>query len=335
MVAIIPLNSGKYSFRNAKHVTTVVSCASGRAVMLEAFPFDKPRSRWEDRVSCGDHTVIITTVGLVDQGGSSPAWTGSSGSGKMRPMARLTTRFIRNSRDLVEHFDRLAPEYFDAHGPAERLLAYRLAIIRRFLATARMGTLLEIGCGTGIHLLPLAGGFGQAHGIDVSPEMVRVACRHAERSASRARISLRVDAAEELATVEDVSVDVVLCVGALEHMLDKPRAMRQVHRVLRVGAVFICLTPNGGYCWYRHLAPWLGLDTRHLSTDRFLTAREVETLIGGAGLALQRLEHWRFIPQGDLPVGWGYVLRALDWVGAHLRVGYLRGGIGFSAIRTD
>jgi hypothetical protein len=93
----------------------------------------------------------------------------------------------------------------------------------------------------------------------------------------------------------------------LEHMLDKPRAMRQVHRVHRVGGVFICLTPS---------------------------AREVETLIGGAGLALQRFEHWRFIPQGDLPVGCGWVLRALDWV-AHLRVGYLRGAIAFSAVRTD
>jgi len=165
--------------------------------------------------------------------------------------------------------------------------------------------------------------------------MVRVACRHAEVSPWRAWISLRIDAAEESATVEDRSVDVVLCVVALEHMLDKARAVRQVHRVLRVGGVFLCLTPNGGYCWYRHLAPRLGLDIRHLSTDRFLTAREVETLIVGAGLALQRLEHWRFIPQGNLPVGWGWVLRVVDWVGGHLRVGYLRGGIALSAVRRD
>jgi 2-polyprenyl-6-hydroxyphenyl methylase/3-demethylubiquinone-9 3-methyltransferase len=118
-------------------------------------------------------------------------------------------------------------------------------------------------------------------------------------------------------------------------LLDKPRAVRLVHRVRRVGGVFICLTPNGGYCWYRHLAPRLGLDTRHLSTDRFLSTRELETLIGGARLTLQRFEHWRFIPQGDLPVGWGCVLRALDWVGGHLRVGVFRGGIAFSAVRTD
>ena len=48
-----------------------------------------------------------------------------------------------------------------------------------------------------------------------------------------------------------------------------------------------------------------------------------------------KLSFWRFIPQGDLPVGWGYVLRGLDWVGGHLRVEYLRGGIAFSAVRTD
>jgi hypothetical protein len=114
--------------------------------------------------------------------------------------------------------------------------------------------------------------------------------------------------------------------GALEHMRDKARAVRHVQPVLRVGDVFICLIPTvatAGTGISRR-----GSDsTPHLSTDRFLTAREVETLIGGAELALQRFEHWRFIPQGDLPVGWGSVLRALDWVGAHLRVGVLRGGI--------
>ena len=119
-------------------------------------------------------------------------------------------------------------------------------------------------------------------------------------------------------------------------MLDKPRAVRQVHGVLRMKVVFLCLTPNGDYCWDRHLAPRLGLDTASpVNESGPTTPREVQTLIGGAGLALQRLEHSQFIPQGDLPVGWGSVLRALDWVGGHLRIGYLRGGIAFSAVRTN
>lgn len=72
-------------------------------------------------------------------------------------------------------------------------------------------------------------------------------------------------------------------------MLDRPRAVSQVHRVLRPSGTFVCLTPDGGYCWYRNLAPMLGVDTRHLSTDRFLTVGELEILIGGAGLALERV----------------------------------------------
>src|SRR5947207_10687123 len=164
-------------------------------------------------------------------------------------MSKLTTRVIATHRDLVEHFDALAPEYADAHGPAERLLSYRLAIIRRLMATSRAGTLLEIGCGTGIHLVPLAENFERAVGIDVSAAMVRVARHHAERSPWSGRISLRVDAAEELSTVDDDSIDAVLCVGTLEHILDKPLALSQVRRTLRVGGVFVCLTPNGDYCW--------------------------------------------------------------------------------------
>ncbi|MGH8909937.1 MAG: class I SAM-dependent methyltransferase [Egibacteraceae bacterium] len=250
-------------------------------------------------------------------------------------MTRLKTRLIRTRQDVADHFDSLAPSYYDAHGHAQRLLAYRLAVIRRLLAGARRGALLEVGCGTAIHLLPLAGEFSRAVGIDLSPEMVRVARRRAGGSPWRDRISLGVDAAEELATIEDRSVDVVLCVGALEHMLDRPRAVSQAHRVLRPTGVFVCLTPNGGYCWYRHLAPVLGLDTRHLSTDRFLTVDELEALIGGAGLVVKGRQHWRFIPQGDMPGGLGPVLRALDWGGERLGIGCLRGGIAISAVRPE
>jgi 2-polyprenyl-6-hydroxyphenyl methylase/3-demethylubiquinone-9 3-methyltransferase len=98
----------------------------------------------------------------------------------------------------------------------------------------------------------------------------------------------------------------------------------------------VCLTPNGDYCWYRQLAPRLGLDTHHLSTDRFLGAAELGELLRDAGLTLHRLEHWRFIPRGDLPDGWGLVLLALDWVGEHLGQrgqGCLRGGLAILATK--
>jgi 2-polyprenyl-6-hydroxyphenyl methylase/3-demethylubiquinone-9 3-methyltransferase len=246
-------------------------------------------------------------------------------------MSRLTTLQIESPEQLVAHFDRLAPEYADAHGRAARLLRYRLSIVDRLIGDARRGTLLEIGCGNAMHLIGLAASFDRAIGTDASAEMVRMARRAAGVSAPAARIELSVDPAQRLRTVEDRSVDVVLCVGALEHMLDKPLVLAQVRRVLRPSGRFVCLTPNGGYCWYRVIAPLLRLDTRHLSTDRFLTGGELGELVRGAGLSLVRVERWRFIPKGDLPSLLGPVLHGLDIAGRAAHAGFLRGGLALAA----
>lgn len=163
--------------------------------------------------------------------------------------------------------------------------------------------------------------------------MVRVAGERAARSRWRDKVSVRVDAADELSTVADGSIDVVLCVGALEHMLDRPTAVHQVHRVLRPGGVFVCLTPNGAYWWYRVLAPLLRRDTRHLSTDRFLTLGELRALVETTGLRVETVEHWRFVPRGDLPTGLGPVLGVADTIGERFGIGWLRGGVAVAARR--
>jgi SAM-dependent methyltransferase len=245
-------------------------------------------------------------------------------------MARLNTRLVHSRDDVVRHFDALAPLYAEAHGAAGGLLAYRLGVIRPLLAGAPRGTLLEIGCGTAIHLLDLADGFERAIGTDVSPAMVEAARRLADQV--RPGVDLRVDPAEELTTVPDASVDAVLCVGSLEHMPDKARVLRQVRRVLTPGGRFVGLTPNGGYCWYRHLAPLLGRDVRHLSTDHFVTWPELSTLLSGAGLTPVAHRHWTFVPRGDMPATVGPVLSTLDYVGRTAGWGYLRGGIAVAAV---
>jgi 2-polyprenyl-6-hydroxyphenyl methylase/3-demethylubiquinone-9 3-methyltransferase len=232
---------------------------------------------------------------------------------------------------VVRHFDALAATYAEAHGPAERLLSYRLDVILRLLERSPHGTLLEIGCGTATHLLALADGFDRAIGTDVSPAMVEAARRLADATRPGANISVRVDPAEELTTIADLSVDAVVCVGALEHMQDKESVLRQVRRVLTPTGRFVCLTPNGGYWWYRHLAPVLGLDVRHLSTDRFLTSTELELLLSGAGMKPMARRFWTFVPWGDLPAGIEPILSALDWCGRRVGLGYLRGGIAIAA----
>jgi 2-polyprenyl-6-hydroxyphenyl methylase/3-demethylubiquinone-9 3-methyltransferase len=240
-------------------------------------------------------------------------------------VARLTTRLVTSRADVVAFFDALAPDYAEAHGSADRLLAYRLGVIRQLLTGVSRGTLLEIGCGTAVHANALAGEFTTVIGTDISPAMIDAARR------LTAKVSVRVDPAEELATVADRTVDVVLCVGALEHMPDQRRVLAQVRRVLRPGGRLVCLTPNGGYCWYRHLAPLLRRDVRHLSTDEFLTGARLDALLTAAGLQTVERRLWTFVPRGDVPAGVGPVLTALDRLGRRTGAGYLRGGIAIAA----
>ena len=193
--------------------------------------------------------------------------------------------------------------------------------------------LLEIGCGTAVHLAKLASAFSQLIGADISSGMVNAAWRRVHTSPYRDRIELRVDPAEELRTIDDASVDGVLCVGALEHMLDRDQVVRQVARALKNGGVFVLLTPNGRYCWYTLLAPLLGCSTRHLSTDRFLDRKEAISLLQFAGFRLTGWDFWTFIPKADMPRWTGVILEVLDRVGRICRLGACRGGLVLTATR--
>src|SRR5690606_26675673 len=214
--------------------------------------------------------------------------------------ARLRTREVRDADDVLRFFDALAQEYHDCHGDAQRALHERLALIRRLLPERR-SLLVEIGCGNAMHLLALAPLFEASVGVDASPKMIAAAKAARARSAQRARVRFAVERAERLSSVAADSVDVVLCVGAFEHMLDQPAVLAEVARVLRPQGVFACLSPNGSYAWYAQLAPRLGLDTRHLSTDRFVAPARWPALLADAGLEMSTLGFWRFVPAGDMP----------------------------------
>lgn len=246
-------------------------------------------------------------------------------------MNKLRTRQVADSADIRAFFDRIAGSYREAHGRSERLLAYRLSIIRPLLGKQR-GALLEIGCGTGLHLFELAGLYEQAIGTDLSPNMIAEADTLRERHPNRETIRFAVDPAEQLATIESGQIDTVLCVGAFEHMPDKPRVLRQIARVIKPGGEFICLTPNGAYCWYTTIARWFRCDTRHLSSDRFVTRQELCGLLNDAGLLPKTIGYWTFIPKGDMPSPVYWLLSALDLIGRLLKVPVFRGGIYFKAV---
>ena len=247
----------------------------------------------------------------------------------------LKTTVVRHPDDIRAFFDTLAPHYGDCHGPPDRLLRYRLGLIQALLRGTGRHTLVEIGCGTGLHLFPLAASFTCVIGTDLAPGMIAVAAARREAHPCAAAIALRVDPAETLATVGDATADAVLCVGALEHMPDQAAVLRQAWRILKPGGAWVCLTPNGGSLWYRWLAPRLGLATRHLSTDRYLGRRELAAALTATGFRIERLEYWTFIPRGDLPLRWAWVLQAADWAGRIPGFANGRGGLAVRAVKPQ
>jgi 2-polyprenyl-6-hydroxyphenyl methylase/3-demethylubiquinone-9 3-methyltransferase len=110
-------------------------------------------------------------------------------------------------------------------------------------------------------------------------------------------------------------------------MLDKHAALAGVHRALKPGGRFFCLTPSGDYFWYRTLAPLLGFSTRHLSTDTFLGRDELTTLLAQTGFARVEAGTWAFIPRGDIPRFAVLLLEVLDTIGRWTGLRALRGGL--------
>jgi ubiquinone/menaquinone biosynthesis C-methylase UbiE len=241
-------------------------------------------------------------------------------------LPQLSTRQVREASDVRRFFDALAEDYRESHGDADRLLCYRLRLIRQLLRDAGRGCLVEIGCGNGVHLFPLTRDFETVIGTDLSPRMIAAADAIRTAHPYGKRVRLAADPAERLVSVPDRVADAVLCVGAFEHMLDQRGALREVERVLKPGGAFVCLSANGGYLWHTRLAPWLGIQTRHLSTDRFLSGSEWPALLHEAGLDPVAVGSWRFVPAGDMPKWGGMLMRALDGLGAALRMPALRGG---------
>lgn len=130
-------------------------------------------------------------------------------------------------RDLAEYYDRIY-HFKDYRADAKEIL--RLA--RRYLKH-RPRSLLDVGCGTGRHLKQFAKALSVA-GIDLSPEMLRVARHRLGRSVPLVQGDMRRFSLQ-------ARFDVVTClfsaIGYLETRRDRDTAIANFYRHLAPGGV--------------------------------------------------------------------------------------------------
>jgi ubiquinone/menaquinone biosynthesis C-methylase UbiE len=186
---------------------------------------------------------------------------------------------------------------------------------------------LDVGCGTGRHSLPLIEAGAKVVGIDFSPEMLAVARR---RSASlfgatgSASAEFHQHSLPGPFPFADQSFDLVIMGLVIEHVADLDAVMRETHRVLKTGGrcLVSALHPERTAAGQRarFLDPATGLRTPiatiHRTEEEYLAParaagfdiEESKTLLGTAELAARSPRGAKYV---GLPLGWIGVFRKL------------------------
>lgn len=172
------------------------------------------------------------------------------------------------------------------------------------------GSLLEIGCSVGQFTVPLARQGFEVWGMDLSPASIQLAKRRAAAQGVSA-VQVLVGDAENLRQFPDEHFDGVLSFSTLRYVEHLPRALLEIHRVLKPGARAVIDFPNRWCPWF-YLKPWLGSEAH--PHDHWFGSVTLRRLFAQAGFHEIRIQSLLFTPT-VAPARLLPLFRAFDWVG--------------------
>jgi SAM-dependent methyltransferase len=202
--------------------------------------------------------------------------------------------------DEFEPIRRFYDDEYYADLQAEGSLPWHCRRILRRLGGMAGKQVLDIGCGTGEWLAELHMLGARVSGVDLSRRAVEACIARLPDG------EFHCGPAESL-PFADGRFDLVLCMGSLEHFLDKRKALDEMRRVGRSDARYLILVPNAGFLT-RRLKLYGGTHQVKARED-VLTLEAWAELFAGAGLHVMRTwrdlhplsRHWIF--RGN-PLGW-------------------------------
>jgi SAM-dependent methyltransferase len=101
---------------------------------------------------------------------------------------------------------------------------------------------------------------------------------------------------EYILPYDDATLDVVLSVGVLEHVLNDGASLAEITRVLKPGGLFFCFFLPTDLSWTQKLAHWRG-DHYH---DRFYNEKSIHELLKSAGLRVLDVWYRQLFPKNSV-----------------------------------
>jgi ubiquinone/menaquinone biosynthesis C-methylase UbiE len=173
--------------------------------------------------------------------------------------------------------------------------------------------ILDIACGTGF-FSDVFNSFGaKVRGIDISPELIRLAKEHAS-----SQITFEVGSAHELKNIKSKSIDKIACVLAIQNIKEVKEMFAECARVLKpMGKIYIVMNHPafripGGSSWghdplskqqYRRIDYYLsekkidiamhpGNDPEEKTVSFHRSLQYYFKLMASSGFAISRFEEW-------------------------------------------
>ena len=182
-----------------------------------------------------------------------------------------------------EYYERYWTSGKEASPDADLLTDDRVKMFLRY-SGAQRGRLLDAGCGAGKAMALLVAAGYQATGLDISLSALEKMRVHSSAAGAVAGV---LDSSLPFA---DGTFDTVFCCEVIEHLLDVPRSLAEMRRVLRPGGTLFLSTPYHGRLKNLALA-LLGFEQHYDPAGphiRFFTVKSLSHLLVQNGFRLER-----------------------------------------------
>lgn len=125
--------------------------------------------------------------------------------------------------------------------------------------------IIEIGSGEGYGASYLASGSFSIHCFDLS----EVIASHAQKTYGANNLSFQSFDGKKI-PAEDNSFDAAISFQVIEHVDDVPNYLKEIHRVLKPGGIFLLTTPNRTYRLKPNQKPWNKFHFREYQNQELL-----------------------------------------------------------------